>query len=96
MPTISYFMQWEHTEGSWPEWCISSMIYSRDTPFWSGTLDICMFVLLSTWQNDKQNTKKKWRGREWRPEQEEEKKEEEEAAMKKKKEEEEKKEEGGQ
>ena len=27
-------------EGSWPEWCISSMIYSRDTPFWSETLDI--------------------------------------------------------
>ena len=21
-------------EGSQPEWCISSMIYSRDTPFW--------------------------------------------------------------
>ena len=27
-------------EGSRPEWRISSMIYSRDTPFWSGTLDI--------------------------------------------------------
>ena len=26
-------------EGFRPEWCISSMIYSRDTPFWSGTLD---------------------------------------------------------
>ena len=26
------------TEGSWPEWCISSMIYSGDTPFWSKTL----------------------------------------------------------
>ena len=25
-------------EGSQPEWCISSMIYSRDTPFWSETL----------------------------------------------------------
>ena len=24
-------------EGSRPEWCISSMIHSRDTPFWSGT-----------------------------------------------------------
>ena len=22
------------------EWCISSMIYSRDTPFWSGTLEM--------------------------------------------------------
>ena len=25
-------------EGSRPEWCISSMMYSRDTPFWSKTL----------------------------------------------------------
>ena len=24
----------EHIEGSRPEWCISGMIYSRDTPFW--------------------------------------------------------------
>ena len=27
-------------EGSQPEWCISSMIYSRDAPFWSGALKI--------------------------------------------------------
>ena len=27
-------------EGSWPEWCILSMIYSRDTPFWSETLEM--------------------------------------------------------
>ena len=27
-------------EGSRPEWCISSMIYSRDTPFWLETLDL--------------------------------------------------------
>ena len=26
--------------GSRPEWCISSMIYCRDTPFWSETLDM--------------------------------------------------------
>ena len=32
--------QWDNIEGSRPEWCISSMIYSRDTPFWSGTLNI--------------------------------------------------------
>ena len=32
-------------EGSQPEWCISSMIYSRDTPFWSGTLDMCRHSL---------------------------------------------------
>ena len=29
-----------HIEGSRPEWYISSMIYSRDTPFWSETLTI--------------------------------------------------------
>ena len=37
-----------HDEGSRPEWCISSMLYSRDTPFWSGTLNdllvICWWV----------------------------------------------------
>ena len=27
-----------------PEWCISSMIYSRDTPFWSETLDMYVDV----------------------------------------------------
>ena len=27
-------------EGPRPEWDISSMIYSRDTPFWSGTLEM--------------------------------------------------------
>ena len=27
-------------EGSWPEWCISSMICSRNTPFCSGTLEV--------------------------------------------------------
>ena len=25
----------EHIEDFQPEWCISSRIYSRDTPFWS-------------------------------------------------------------
>ena len=29
-----------YIEGSRPEWCISSMIYSGDTPFWSETLDM--------------------------------------------------------
>ena len=39
--------QW-HFEGSWPEWCISSVIYSRDTTFWSGTVDlVCDLVLES-------------------------------------------------
>ena len=27
-------------EGSRPEWCISSLIYSRDTQFWSETLSM--------------------------------------------------------
>ena len=31
-------------EGSQPEWCISSMIYSRDTPFWPGTLDVMLEI----------------------------------------------------
>ena len=30
----------EYFKGSRPEWCISSMIYSRDTPFWPETLDL--------------------------------------------------------
>ena len=30
----------KHIEGSLPEWCISNMIYSGDTPFWSETLDM--------------------------------------------------------
>ena len=30
-----------HFEGSRPERCISSMMYSRDTPFWSKTLEFC-------------------------------------------------------
>ena len=37
MMTIIYM---HYFEGSRPEWCISSMIYSRDTLFWSGTLDM--------------------------------------------------------
>ena len=30
----------EQIKGSRPEWCISSMIYSRDTPFWSEKVEI--------------------------------------------------------
>ena len=40
-----------HIEGSRPEWCISSMIYSRDTPFWSGTLDIHLILIHRALQN---------------------------------------------
>ena len=28
-----------YIEGSQPEWCISSMMYSGDTPIWSETLE---------------------------------------------------------
>ena len=30
-----------YIESSQPEWCISSMIYSRGTPFWPEILDMC-------------------------------------------------------
>ena len=35
-----------YIEGSGSEWCISSMLYSQNTPFWSGTLDL--FLLCTT------------------------------------------------
>ena len=35
-----------HIEGSRPEWCITSMIYSGDTPFWLETLDMQITLLL--------------------------------------------------
>ena len=35
----------DHFQGSRPEWYISSMIYSRNTPFWSETLDLEISVL---------------------------------------------------
>ena len=33
-----------HFEGFRPEWCISNMIYSGDTPFWSETLDVMLEI----------------------------------------------------
>ena len=33
-----------YIEGSRPECCISSMIYSRDTLLWSGTLDMIVYL----------------------------------------------------
>ena len=36
----NYILAYLHFKGSQPEWCISSMMYSGDTPFWSETL-IC-------------------------------------------------------
>ena len=31
---------WRYIEGSWPEWCISTLYHAWDTPFWSGTRDM--------------------------------------------------------
>ena len=49
LPLLSYeecfHSRNQYIEGSRPEWCISSMIYSGDTPFWSETLDIDWKVL---------------------------------------------------
>ena len=44
---VQYMALSRKFEGSQPEWCISSMIYSRDTPFWSGTLKIHSFSVNS-------------------------------------------------
>ena len=41
-----------HIEGSGPEWYISCMLYSQDTPFWSGRLDMEV-------KKNKQTNKKK-------------------------------------
>ena len=41
--SILWFTQ--YIEGSRPEWCISSTIYSQDTPFWSETLDMTLFYI---------------------------------------------------
>ena len=40
--TCSNVSSFSHIEGSRPEWCISSMMYSRDTTLWSETLDIAL------------------------------------------------------
>ena len=43
--------QWEgeYIEGFRPEWYISTMIYSRDAPFWSETFDIYYCIFLGGW-----------------------------------------------
>ena len=46
-----------HIKGYGPAWCISSVLYSRDIPFWSGTLNMWRFFqskhrgshILSSW-----------------------------------------------
>ena len=40
-----FWVRFLHIKGSRPEWCISSMMYSRDVPFWSETLN--MWLLLN-------------------------------------------------
>ena len=42
-------------EGSRLEWCISGMIYSGYTPFWSETLDILQMQYTAKWINKQQN-----------------------------------------
>ena len=42
-------------EGFRPEWCISSMVYNRGTPFWSGTLDIIVEIYHSNRRPSKIN-----------------------------------------
>ena len=39
-PSAGSSVSHPHFEGSRPEWYISSMLYSWDVPFWSGTLDL--------------------------------------------------------
>ena len=34
----------DNIECSGPEWYMSSLLYSQDIPFWSGTLDMVVFV----------------------------------------------------
>ena len=46
MYNVLYIFVCIYMEGSWPEWCISSMIYSRDTPFWSEILNVCVCVYI--------------------------------------------------
>ena len=41
----------ENFGGSQPEWCISSMIYSRDTPIWSETLEFYTLVFMTVYQS---------------------------------------------
>ena len=35
----TFLFSMTYIEGSQAKWCISSMIYSRDIPFWSGTVN---------------------------------------------------------
>ena len=53
---VKLFWVLANIEGSRPEWCISSMMYSRDIPFWSETLYMSVisvqhgiFLLSSGW-----------------------------------------------
>ena len=51
--TVIVVVQWyifsaHKIEGSRPEWCISCMIYGRDTSFWSGTFEIQVSFLFAS------------------------------------------------
>ena len=49
LPSLIHFLsqsEIDNFEGSQPEWCISSMIYIGDTPFWSETLNLLRYVIM--------------------------------------------------
>ena len=37
---VDFYIIVKNMEGFWPEWYASTIYHARDTPFWSGTLDI--------------------------------------------------------
>ena len=43
-PVNNHPRSYQQIEGSQSEWCISSIMYSRDTPFWSDTLEIIQSI----------------------------------------------------
>ena len=59
-----FFSHVANIEGSRPDWCISSMTYSRDTPFWSGTLNIIPRQTVKRTHDHKKKKKKKKNGTE--------------------------------
>ena len=42
---------WVYIKGFRPEWCISTIYHAWDTPFWSGTLDMCVYICVVLYVN---------------------------------------------
>ena len=64
---LSKYCQRMNIEGSRPEWCISSMKYSRHTPFWAEALELYLLHVqhLLCKQTDNENTNlalRQWTG----------------------------------